>query len=201
MHESFEKVYMQLLESENKWIVLNKENLRTVLWALDIFFSEKKINIDPLFIPQALMKTVWPGRFDIRTVNGTSVIFDVAHNVNGANMLKEMLEGFGIKEKSLILVYASFKDKRWETILPMLSHYASTLIITELQLERAVPANEIFATVGHTLSCKIVVENCLDKALSTALSLADVGKVLVTGSLALVGEAMELLKISPFEEN
>jgi dihydrofolate synthase/folylpolyglutamate synthase len=87
------------------------------------------------------------------------------------------------------------QDKDWRHICETLAPLAARIFTTPVASERSADAREL-AVACHTANPKagIVVCNSLPEALGKA---ADDDFVVVTGSLYLVGEALEILGLSP----
>ncbi|NBX16082.1 MAG: hypothetical protein EBR09_01820 [Proteobacteria bacterium] len=157
-------------------------------------------------IAEAAAQCHWPGRFDLRKVQGCPVLLDAAHNPDGiAFFLRESANRPLLRAlpKPKIVVYASLADKDWKKCLEMLIPEATVLILTQTQSPRAVPAEVLInyirskrpesECIGFDLSSE-----ALDHALRVSAS--GNGSISVLGSLTLIGEALEHFRLPVFSE-
>ena len=137
---------------------------------------------------------VWPGRLELVDVEGRDVLLDGAHNPAGAAALAQALDDLrptlrGPADAPLTLLWASMADKDVPRIVDAVAGASSlrgaTLVATRLDLERAMPAEELAALWRSRSDVTVVVEPDPDRALERAL--AEPGPVIVAGSLYLVG--------------
>ena len=144
-------------------------------------------------IASGLEKAVWPGRIDLRSIRGKSVLFDSAHNPAGVRVLIPELKKFEFDR--LILVASILKDKDYKTMLNGLAPNAKLAILTRVNnLRTAEPLDLAKCITGY----KIIAANSAD---AVELALAEAGKddlILVTGSIYLLGEAMSYLNAKVF---
>ncbi len=148
-------------------------------------------------IREAIAKTQWPGRLEIKpfTVHYSpfTVILDGAHNVAGAKVLKEAIRDYFDYEK-LILILGILRDKDVEGIVEQLVPLASWIIVTKPQTPRAIEPEGI-ARIAKRYSGSVVIKEKVSQAIACALSYAKKrDMILITGSLYTVGEAKTYLK-------
>jgi dihydrofolate synthase/folylpolyglutamate synthase len=120
----------------------------------------------------------WPGR--LQRVG--KFILDGAHNLPGIETLDRELTG------RPTIIFGVLRDKDWSAMLRVLAKRAGRLLFVPVKSKRSLPPEEL-RTV-----CSGTVCNSLAEAL--AQTKAD-PQVVVTGSLFLVGEALELLGVAP----
>jgi dihydrofolate synthase/folylpolyglutamate synthase len=148
----------------------------------------------------------WPGRFDLRKVKGIPVLLDAAHNPHGVEFFLRECDSrpaLSALPRPQMIVFASLADKDWRRCLQMLSPRANTLILTQTQSQRAVPTDALINYIdsqGYTANC--IGFDRSSEALDHALQLAaaNMGSVMILGSLTLIGEAMEHLRLPVFSE-
>jgi dihydrofolate synthase/folylpolyglutamate synthase len=145
----------------------------------------------------------WPGRLELLAVDGREVLLDGAHNPAGAATLATALDDLRphLAPGRLTLVTASMADKDVDGIVAALGGAAAlrgaTVIATELDLSRALPAAELAARWrGHGLAANVVSEPDPERALDRALAEGD-GPIVVAGSLYLVGAVRARLVDDP----
>jgi dihydrofolate synthase / folylpolyglutamate synthase len=132
----------------------------------------------------------WAGRLQIARVGATRVLLDGAHNPAGAAALAAALQQ-ELHGSPATLVIGLFGDKDWRGMCDMLLPQAARVILVPVQSERTVNPEEVRAYGDQRFPGKNL-QTCA--SLSQGLDLALVDPfVAVTGSLHLVGEALELL--------
>ncbi len=129
-----------------------------------------------------LMGVKWPGRLDFR--NG--LLMDGAHNPDGISALTKELKKR--KTKNIVIVFGAMKDKNYAEMLEMLEPFASDIILTKTKLDRAA-----FPEKMAEYTKKAVITENAEEAINYAKRTSN-NLILVTGSIYLVGEIMEILK-------
>ena len=126
--------------------------------------------------------------------SGQKVLLDGAHNVAGAKVLRAALEkDFPFPRYTLIL--GVFQDKDWRHICETLAPLAARIFTVPVSSERSADARELAAACrAANPVAGIAVCGSLREALEKT---AGDDFVVVTGSLYLVGEALELAGLSP----
>lgn len=142
-------------------------------------------------IRRGLETVNWPGRFQIlERPGGGTIILDGAHNPAGAGALQEaMTAKFPGTQPTLVL--GVLKDKDQLAMCAILAPLAGRILVTPVKSERTASPeqlNELCAAAGAVAKCE-TCESLADALKKTARD----PLVLVTGSLYLVGEALELL--------
>jgi len=137
----------------------------------------------------------WPGRLQVlRSADQGRILLDGAHNPAGAQALRVALaEHFPGERPTLIL--GVLRDKDWSYICEILAPWAGRVWLVPVRSERAAdPALLEKACRRANPAAPILICGSLGEALSR--SQGEPFRV-VTGSLYLVGEAMEVLGVSP----
>ena len=145
-------------------------------------------------IETGVRSTRWPGRFQVIPAREGSaeIVLDVAHNPAGAWALRSALSTF-YEDRKLIFVFGAMRDKAIAEIASILFPLAERVIVTQAGNPRAASAHEI-AELAQPTQSEIVEEKDVASAMERANHLAgDNGVVVITGSIYMVGEAMELL--------
>ena len=146
------------------------------------------IRLDYETVQYGLSSVRWPGRFEIVSEGAQTMVFDGAHNAEGAIVLAEAWrERFGEKKCSLVFSAVAAKDVKG--IVASLEPLAVKVNVCAVDTPRALPTAELAAafSVGLPEQHESVGE-ALDAALKDGLP------VLVAGSLFLIGEAKALLQ-------
>jgi dihydrofolate synthase/folylpolyglutamate synthase len=146
-------------------------------------------------IETGVRNTHWSGRFQVLPVGDSrpQFVFDAAHNPAGAWALRSTLSTL-YEGKRLILVFGVMRDKAMGEITEILFPLAERVILTQAENPRSATPDEIrrstrvLGDFEETASVQAAIEQAQD--------LAGVdGTVVVTGSIYLVGEAMNQLGI------
>lgn len=149
--------------------------------------SAVQLDISPAAVAAGLRTVHWPGRFQLINNN---IILDGAHNPAAAEQLVETWnEAFPGERPTVILGMA--RDKEAEQCIDSVSSIASSFIAVPIRNPRSFSAEELARLLSPT---GVHVEAAPDfsSALETAQYLP--AKILVTGSLFLVGEALSVLQ-------
>ena len=156
---------------------------------------QNKISASDSAIRTGLETVQWPGRMQlIQKPGGQKILLDGAHNVAGAKALRSALEkNFIAARQTLIL--GVLQDKDWPHICKILAPTAARIFTVPVTSERTADARKLAAACRTANpAAKIAAGDSLRRALDQA---ANDRFVVVTGSLYLVGEALELLGLSP----
>ncbi len=143
-------------------------------------------------IHAGLSQLQWPGRLQqIKTKSGQTILLDGAHNPSGAMALRDAIaKHFPGKKPAIIL--GILQDKEWSLICKTLAPLAEKLFVVPVSSERTTAPEELERVIRKTNpGAKIVALNSLAQALEAT---AQDSFVVITGSLYLVGEALELLQ-------
>ncbi|MBI3880429.1 MAG: bifunctional folylpolyglutamate synthase/dihydrofolate synthase [Verrucomicrobia bacterium] len=142
-------------------------------------------------VEEGLIGTRWAGRLQFeRIAHGRTVLLDGAHNPAGAQSLRAALEKHFPKQKPA-LITGVLADKDWPAIARTLAPVAGKIFVVPLAGQRALPPAEMAAAFRRENPSAEIYE-CT--SLADALT-QTVGEsfLLITGSLYLIGEAMEQL--------
>ncbi len=139
-------------------------------------------------VQYGLSSVRWPGRFEVVSEGGQTMVFDGAHNAEGAVVLAEAWrERFG--EKKCSLVFSAVATKDVKGIVASLEPLAEKVHLCAVDTPRALSTSELAAAFSVGLPEQHEsVRGALDAALKDCLP------VLVAGSLFLIGEAKALLQ-------
>jgi len=147
----------------------------------------------PTEIPNALSKVFLPGRFQ-RTGN---IIFDVAHNPDGAQTVAQTIRAINSARPRTALV-AVLADKDWRGIIRVLAPVIDRFVFTNAP---SAPAERRWDPAEARAFAKAQgFEADLEPNMDVALARAErqSGTLLITGSFHTVGDAMSRLQVSPF---
>ena len=174
-----------------------RANLATALAVLDTL-SRGGLGIPAEALQLGLDRARWPGRFE-RCPAEARLWWDGAHNLDGLRaLLAAWSEAIGDPPDSLVLALS--RDKDAAAVLRALAAEwpAVHAVMTRSRSERALAPEELARLAGEAgLAAEAVAS--VPEAVRRALSRPGGGRVLLTGSLFAVGEAMEALGGAPGE--
>ena len=157
----------------------------------------KKFPIDSSKTLPILRTIEWSGRWQTLKIDNKTLILDVTHNGEGAEMLRQNLEALIQKDQlKPVIVAGTTGELRARSLIPVIADYARKLYLVEPQqpnatliqtLEKYLP-DEIKVPVSHTNVTTLfpTPESC------TAGEPGDT--IVVTGSIYLVGEVLKQLE-------
>ena len=137
----------------------------------------------------------WAGRLQLATrPNGQRVLLDGAHNVSGAGILAAAVKEYFPSPK-LTLILGILRDKDWPGMCEILAPLAERILLVPVPSERSATPRELAEACRRANATAQVTEHA---SLRDALAVTPKDAFLtIAGSLYLVGEAMELLHLSP----
>jgi len=173
-----------------------RHQLRNVALAIAAAeeLAKQGLPLTPKTIANGIRSTRWPGRFEIRpaTAAAPEYVFDVAHNPAGAWALRSALSAH-YDSRALTFIFGAMRDKAIAEMAEILFPLADRVIATRADNPRSALPEEIRQAAART-STHIESAPNVAAALRQAAVLADSqGVVVVTGSIYIVGEAMQLL--------
>ena len=144
-------------------------------------------------IERGIRETRWPGRLQLIEKDGQQYLLDVAHNPAGAWALRSALSTY-YEDRPLVLVFAALRDKAIGEMADILFPLAEHVVATHVDNPRAATADEIRAAGART-GADITTTSAPAEALAKAAEIAGrKALVVVTGSIYLVGEALQHLQ-------
>ncbi len=146
-------------------------------------------------IRAGLSRVHWAGRLQLVTrPNGQKVLLDGAHNVGGAGILAAAVREYFPSSK-LTLALGILRDKDWPAMCEILAPLAGRILLVPVPSERSATPQEL-AVACRRANPRAQVTECASLREALAAT-AEAPFLTVAGSLYLVGEAMELLHLSP----
>jgi dihydrofolate synthase/folylpolyglutamate synthase len=193
------------------------QKINAALALATVEILQRQIPVTPERIRSGLATVNWPGRLQlIQGPTGQKILLDGAHNVAGAKVLREALRSGApspgsaclIDEPSraeavlgvpITLILGILQDKDWQHICETLAPLAARIFTVPVASERTANADDL-AKACHASNPSAEILACAN--LAGALNKSeDEDFVIITGSLYLVGEALELLGLSPAAES
>ncbi|MES2616047.1 MAG: Mur ligase family protein [Bdellovibrionota bacterium] len=193
--DSCEKIGSRIVLSEKG----DNVNLQTALCAIQQLSTVTDLKFDKDVIQSAVKKTFWPGRFDVREIRNRTVIFDASHNPDGFNFFAQKYLTSSFAGKKCVLIFASLSDKDWESTLKKIHLIAEHVIFTQIESSRSVPVEKFLNSVAQMQSFPDyeIISN-IDEALEKALNTKPQLTLVLTGSIAFIGTAMEHFGLEVF---
>jgi dihydrofolate synthase / folylpolyglutamate synthase len=177
-------------------------NVALAIAAAEELHNQGITQITPHTIEQGIRETRWPGRFQrIAATNDTpEYILDVAHNPAGAWALRSTLSSAlenSSRANDITLIFGVMRDKAMREMAEILFPSARRVIVTQSNNPRSATASEIRAAAERSLAgTEVELTGDVASALNRARQITGGGGVIVvTGSIYVVGEAMQTLGI------
>jgi dihydrofolate synthase/folylpolyglutamate synthase len=171
---------------------------------------QDKIAVSPAAIAEGLSTVQWPGRLQLVTrPGGQKILLDGAHNRAGVETLRAALMGApsqasaqgdlsakhaGSETGAPTLILGVLADKDWRAMCEMLAPLAARIATVTVGSERTTSAAELAAACREANPAAEVFE-CASLRAALKQTARD-PFVVITGSLYLVGEALEFLELS-----
>ncbi|MCL6593748.1 MAG: bifunctional folylpolyglutamate synthase/dihydrofolate synthase, partial [Alicyclobacillus sp.] len=176
------------------------ENLAVALAVYEL--ACQKGVTQPLPVPElrfALASARWPGRFEVMSYHGQTVVLDGAHNPQGAAALALALRAWSAQageSSGWTLVTGVLADKDVRPMLRALLPLATAVWVCQPQQARSLPADDLAAAIREVgwrgpLTVHPEVAGALRQAADRG------GPVCVWGSLYTVHEARKAILSSP----
>ena len=149
----------------------------------------------PRFLPDrdavldGVSRVHWPGRAQVEHLDGTTWVFDIAHNTAAATALASVLGRLELP-RPIVVLTAVLGDKDWHEMLPPLFDKADHAVLTQAPsapLARRWDPHEAAAEAGAGIA---EIRADFDDALDRARELAGSGTIVVSGSVHTVGDAL-----------
>lgn len=133
------------------------------------------------------------GRLELRRVGETLLLFDGAHNAAGARALRAFLDEF--VQTPITLIFAAMRDKDLAEIAATLFPVAQQLILTRVWNPRAASPGMLarFVPNGFDPDRLMLVDSSAEALTTAYRETPPGGLICITGSLYLVGEAIQMI--------
>jgi len=169
------------------------QRLNAALVLATVRAVEKEIPVGEEAIRAGLTNVRWSGRFQLIKRADQTFVLDGAHNLAGAEALRGAWQQyFGGQRPAL--VFGTLADKDWARMCEVLAPMSRRMLLVPVNNERTAPPTELVSPCQQSnpavdvLPCNSLAQ-ALDKLGAEPL-------VLITGSLYLVGEALQQLRAS-----
>lgn len=171
------------------------QQLNAALAVATVAALQNKIPINETAIRTGLNTVNWPGRLQrVTRPGGQKLLLDAAHNPAGADILATALERH-FPTETPTLVLGILQDKDWPAMCARLAPLAARIVTVAVGSERTATADELAAACRRANPAAEVIA-CTSFAETTSHTAHD-AFVVITGSLYLIGEALEWWGLSP----
>jgi dihydrofolate synthase / folylpolyglutamate synthase len=174
------------------------QQLNAALAVATVDVLQPQIPVSDAQIRTGLAQVSWLGRLQLVTrPGGKQILLDGAHNLAGVEALIVALrQHFPDAKPTLIL--GMLTDKDWRPMCSRLATLAARILTVPVGSERTAKAAELAAVCREKLPLETTeCTSLVDAAQQTVND----SFVVITGSLYLVGEALELLGLGPAGES
>ena len=172
-------------------LIGSHQKINAALALATVETLQEKLPISRDSIRSGLATVHWAGRLQlIERANGATILLDGAHNPAGAGVLRSALENEFAGRRPL-LIFGSLSDKRWPEVCGILAPLADRIVTVPVASIRTAGPAEV-ASAFRAAHPAAEISPCA--SLREAISInKDAGFIVITGSLYLVGEALDLL--------
>ncbi|HEY1171721.1 MAG TPA: folylpolyglutamate synthase/dihydrofolate synthase family protein [Verrucomicrobiae bacterium] len=155
---------------------------------------QEQLPVNKPAITQGLANVHWPGRLQLVTLaNGQRILIDGAHNEDGMTLLRQTLQTTFASEKP-VLIMGALEDKDWRQMCTLIAPMVAEIHLVPVSSQRTATPSELAEVCQRINPCVMIhVYETLSQALAAT---SQKPFRLITGSLYLVGEAMEKLGIA-----
>jgi dihydrofolate synthase/folylpolyglutamate synthase len=172
--------------------LLGAHQKRNAILALAVCSAlSERIPLRAEAVQRGMKSLSWPGRLQLIPTNQTEFLLDGAHNPDGAASLAVALREY-YPNRMRTFILGLFRDKAWREMCDVLVPLARRLMLVPVTSERSADPVEVqyYCREKWAAADILICENLTEAIKRTK----EDGFVVITGSLHLVGEALELLQ-------
>lgn len=170
------------------------QRLNAALALATVRVLDQQMPVPPEAITAGLTQVEWAGRLQlVRLASGQQLLLDGAHNPAGAMTLRAALRT-EFQETSPTLILGVMRDKDWAGMCRILAPLCSRVLLVPISSERTA-SPEALREVCRQVHPEADIRVCLSLAEALGRA-ADAPFAVLTGSLYLVGETLEILQVS-----
>jgi dihydrofolate synthase / folylpolyglutamate synthase len=175
------------------------QRLNAALATYTVRAIADKIPVSDETIRAGLLSVQWPGRLQVvDRGDGKIFLLDGAHNIGGAETLRVAVRTY-FASRNPTLILGMLRDKDYREICEILAPLAGRILLVQVKSQRTAAPHEL-AEACRTANPRVEIREADSFAEALGLALGD-PFVVIAGSLYLIGEALELLKLSPGKSN
>ncbi len=180
---------LEIIKNLNLFGDYQKENANLALAAVNYLSQRDGFKLNKEKVGAVFQTAHFPGRFDIRKINGKTIIFDGAHNPQKMNaFIDSLVKKFPNKKFNFLIAFKKGKD--YLDMLRIIVPWADSIVLTSFFTENQDMINVSVDPAEIKLNAKIIP----DLKKSWKFILNKKGLIVVTGSLYLIGEIFKLIK-------
>lgn len=153
----------------------------------------RSLPVDAAAIRTGITDVDWPGRLEAFEAEGSQVLLDAAHNPAGTRALGAYLRDSGWTDCAL--VFGAMRDKDAASMIRELAPACRVLLLTTAPHPRAAGAGEL-AAIALRVAPHLTVESVPAPAAALARACALAPRVVVAGSIFLIGPLRDILRQS-----
>jgi len=168
--------------------LLGRHQLKNAATAVNavMHLKDKGFDISETALRSGLLKTKWPGRFEVVSREPV-VIIDGAHNAEGAQMLKNTLDEY-FPGRPVSFIMGVLSDKDYDTMMKTVLPGCRRLFAITTKSPRALPAHDL-AKNARKYCKNVQVSDTIESALRICMETASDDEVICAfGSLYYIGE-------------
>jgi len=156
---------------------------------------QKNIPVPAESLHAGLATLDWPGRLQlVRRPGGQQILLDGAHNADGAHALRSALERHFTAIRP-VFILGALADKNWPDICRLLAPLADTILTVPVASKRTADAAALAQAFRNANPGAAVQSR---ESFAAALNASQEAPfIVITGSLYLIGEALEHLGLAP----
>lgn len=175
------------------------QRLNAALATYTVRALANDIPVNDETIRAGLLNVQWPGRLQlVDRGDGKIFLLDGAHNTGGAETLRVALRTY-FSSRNLTLILGILRDKDYRKVCEILAPLAARILLVPVKSQRTASPQELAETC-RAANPQAEIRPAASLAEALGLAAGD-PFVVIAGSLYLIGEAMELLKLSPGKWN
>lgn len=128
-------------------------------------------------------------RFQIKIINGKTLVLDVAHNPAAVQVLADVLN---TDKQPTIAIFSALNDKNIEAMINTIAPLIDEWLLVPLKVSRAIAMQDL--SEKFSLSSKIKVYKDVSSAIYQALNAKQAQRIVIFGSFHIVGDALKVLE-------
>ncbi len=141
---------------------------------------------------KAISKLSLKGRFDCYTIDHKTIIFDVTHNVQGAMVLKDLLEPYTHQNQKITAVFGMLKDKDCTHVGEILENVINMWILCPLSGDRGQSSQQLLEKLTAISSDKCIHASSVSEGCEKAINCTEKNDIMIIfGSFHTVSEGYE----------
>jgi dihydrofolate synthase/folylpolyglutamate synthase len=164
-----------------------QQNAATAILAVQKL--NKTFPISSAQIKKGIQYAQLDARFQIKTINNKTVIFDVAHNAAAVKVLAAELAK---QLRPTIAIFSALKDKNIGLMIDEISMIINQWLLVPLNVNRAMNMKELSNQFG--LNHNIHVCDDMQNAINRVLNDKQYQRIIIFGSFHVVADALTILK-------